>query len=108
MCGCLPGGAAGGLRQRDDSRLPDRPRPRGRRTGSDTPSPTGGITYVALGASDAFGVGTYDVNDDNWPAVLADDLGGSVHLVNLGIPGATVAEATRAELPIALMPSPAS
>jgi lysophospholipase L1-like esterase len=63
---------------------------------------TPGITYVALGASDAFGVGTVDADRDNWPTVLAGDLGGHVHLVNLGIPGATVAEATRDELPIAL------
>lgn len=69
-------------------------------------TPVAGLTYVALGASDAFGIGTYDANDDNWPAVLAGDLGGPVHLINLGIPGATVTEAARAELPAALDAQP--
>jgi acyl-CoA thioesterase-1 len=62
----------------------------------------GGVTYIALGASDAFGIGTYDPNDDSWPAALAGDLGGSVHLINLGIPGATAAQAVQEQLPIAL------
>ena len=53
------------------------------------------LTYVAVGASDAFGVGTGDPSHDNWPTVLSHDLGGSVHLVNLGIPGITVEGARR-------------
>lgn len=61
-----------------------------------------GFTYVAIGASDAFGVGTYDPAHDNWPTVLASLLGPDARLVNLGIPGETVAEARRTELPVAL------
>jgi lysophospholipase L1-like esterase len=60
------------------------------------------LKYVAIGASDAFGVGTGDPDRDNWPTVLSHDLGGSVHLVNLGIPGITVAGARKEELPVAV------
>ena len=63
------------------------------------------LTYVAIGASDAFGVGTYDPTQDNWPNVLAGELGhlrAQVHLINLGIPGSTVADAQSEELPVAL------
>ncbi|HEU4785235.1 MAG TPA: SGNH/GDSL hydrolase family protein [Ktedonobacterales bacterium] len=60
------------------------------------------LTYVAIGASDAFGVGTDDPAKDNWPAVLAHLLGSDTHLINLGIPGETVAEARRTELPVAI------
>jgi lysophospholipase L1-like esterase len=65
------------------------------------------VTYVALGASDAYGIGTDDPDRLNWPSVLAGELGGPAHLVNLGIPGATVANALRAELPVALDARPA-
>lgn len=63
------------------------------------------VTYVAIGASDAFGVGTDDPAQDSWPNVLAGELGylrARVHLVNLGVPGITVSGAESAELPIAL------
>jgi lysophospholipase L1-like esterase len=59
-------------------------------------------TYVAIGASDAFGIGTDDPDRDNWPTVLASTLGPSVHLINLGIPDATVADAQQEELSVAL------
>ncbi|HEY7834102.1 MAG TPA: GDSL-type esterase/lipase family protein [Ktedonobacterales bacterium] len=65
-------------------------------------APAGTITYVALGASDAFGVGTDDPDRQNWPNDLAGELGPNIHLINLGLPGATLAQATRDELPIAL------
>ena len=64
------------------------------------------LTYVAIGASDAFGVGTGDPKVDNWPTVLTHDLGSSVHLVNLGIPGITVAGARNEELPVAVGSDP--
>lgn len=67
---------------------------------------TATTTYVALGASDAFGIGTDDPDRQNWPRVLASDLGANVHLVNLGLPGATVADAQRIELPVALASHP--
>lgn len=71
-------------------------------TGQTSQSNHRAFTYVAIGASDAFGVGTYDPAHDNWPTVLAGLLGPDAHLVNLGIPGETVAEARQTELPIAL------
>ena len=58
--------------------------------------------YVALGASDAFGIGTDNPKTQAWPVVLDHLLGTSVHLVNLGIPGATTSQAARDELPVAL------
>lgn len=69
-------------------------------------SGVGTMTYVALGASDAFGVGTDDPDRQNWPNDLTDDLGLSIHLINLGLPGATLAQATHDELPIALEAQP--
>lgn len=69
-------------------------------------SSTRDFTYVAIGASDAFGVGTDDPADDNWPTVLSHLLGSDTHLINLGIPGETVAEARRTELPVALDAKP--
>jgi acyl-CoA thioesterase I len=75
-------------------------------TPSPTPLPTGTpgprLMFAAIGASDAYGVGTANPAKDNWPTLLAGDLGPSVRLTNLGIPGATVAIAQRDELPIAL------
>lgn len=65
------------------------------------------FTYVAIGASDAFGVGTDDPAHDNWPTALAHLMGSDVHLINLGIPGETVAEARQTELPVALDAKPA-
>ncbi|MGE5334982.1 MAG: SGNH/GDSL hydrolase family protein [Nitrososphaerota archaeon] len=65
------------------------------------------FTYVAIGASDAFGIGTNDPDRDNWPTVLSHLLGPGVHLLNLGIPGETVAEASQTELPVALDATPA-
>ncbi len=65
------------------------------------------LTYVALGASDAFGIGTQDPRTQSWPAVLAQTLGSDYHLINLGVPGATVTVAAHAELPVALAQQPA-
>lgn len=64
-------------------------------------------SYVALGASDAFGIGTDDPKTQAWPIALAHLLGKDIHLVDLGIPGATVAQAIRDELPVALDVQPA-
>ncbi len=61
------------------------------------------ITYVAIGASDTFGLGSDDPYQENWAADLADLLGPShIHLINLGIPGITAHDALHLELPIAL------
>jgi acyl-CoA thioesterase I len=60
------------------------------------------ITYVAIGASDTFGIGTSDPYTQNWPTDLAEKLGQRVHLINLGIPGVTLHDALNLELPVAL------
>src|SRR6266480_331804 len=60
------------------------------------------INYVAIGASDTFGIGTSDPYTQNWPADLAEKLGQKVHLINLGIPGITLHDALSLELPVAL------
>src|SRR5574340_992627 len=60
------------------------------------------ITYVAIGASDTFGIGTSDPYMENWPTDLSEKLSQRVHLINLGIPGITLHEALRLELPVAL------
>lgn len=70
------------------------------------PMTTKPVTLVVLGASDAFGVGTDDPDRLNWPSDLTGEIGPNVHLVNLGIPGATLAQATRDELPIGLSVHP--
>jgi acyl-CoA thioesterase I len=78
-----------------------------------TVTPPVGPAYVAIGASDAFGLGTDHPDRDNWPTVLAVQLSGvgvpskQLRLLNLGVPGATVAQANRDELPIALDARPA-
>jgi lysophospholipase L1-like esterase len=60
------------------------------------------INYVAIGASDTFGIGTSDPYSQNWPTDLTEKLGQKVHLINLGIPGISLHDALNLELPVAL------
>ncbi len=60
------------------------------------------LTYVAIGASDTYGIGTDDPQTQSWPADLSDKLGNDVHLINLGIPGVHADSALNVEVPIAL------
>lgn len=76
--------------------------PATRRAGANAP----GMTLVVMGASDAYGIGTFDPDRQNWPNQLARDLPQPVHLVNLGVPGATLAQAQQEELPIATAQRP--
>ena len=64
------------------------------------------LTLVVMGASDAYGIGTYDPQRGNWPTLLAQSLPQPTHLVNLGIPGATLAQAQQEELPVAASQQP--
>jgi lysophospholipase L1-like esterase len=73
-----------------------------RSTGATKAPGAQGRTLVVLGASDAYGVGTYDPDRDSWPTALARQLRGQIHLVNLGVPGITLARAATQELPIAV------
>ncbi len=68
---------------------------------SDTP-----LTLAVLGASDAFGVGTANPQMESWPVLLAQQLSTKTHLIDLGIPGATVELAARDEVPVALAAQP--
>ena len=73
-----------------------------RTSGTTTAPDAQGRTLVVLGASDAYGVGTNDPDRDNWPTSLSRQLRGTIHLVNLGVPGITLARAATQELPIAV------
>jgi lysophospholipase L1-like esterase len=65
-------------------------------------APNAHLSYVALGASDSWGTGARDPDEQNWPHDLAQKLGNQTHLVNLGIPGITLHDALNVELPVAL------
>ncbi|HKC73170.1 MAG TPA: GDSL-type esterase/lipase family protein [Chloroflexota bacterium] len=60
------------------------------------------FVYVAIGASDSYGVGTDDPAMESWPAVLARYLPPGTHFVNLGVPGILLHRAVEVELPVAL------
>lgn len=60
------------------------------------------VVYLAIGASDTFGLGANDPDQENWAIDLARKLGSNVHLINLGIPGITLHQALNVELPVAL------
>jgi lysophospholipase L1-like esterase len=65
-------------------------------------APAASLTYVAIGASDTFGIGTDDPKTQCWPADLVGKLGSHVRLINLGIPGIDAPDALNLELPVAL------
>ncbi len=68
-----------------------------RKTGQGLP------TYVAIGASDAFGIGTDDPYNENWATDLFYMLNASrYHFINLGIPDITIHDALSLELPVAM------
>jgi lysophospholipase L1-like esterase len=64
------------------------------------------ITYVAIGASDAVGVGARDPDMDGWVSRFGARLGSSVRIVNLGVSGSTLAQALDEQLPPALDAQP--
>ena len=64
------------------------------------------VTYVALGASDAVGVGTNEPGSQGYVPLLAAHLQKGSHLLNLGVSGIRLHEALTQELPLALNTSP--
>lgn len=64
--------------------------------------PRARVTYVAIGASDTYGIGTDDPVYESWPADLSRMLGSNVRLINLGIPGIDAPTALQVESPVAL------
>src|SRR5437879_7422629 len=96
---CMPGGTTGNTPTSlsPTSKLPSIARQQ---------SLTGPITYVALGASDAVGVGSNQPGSQGYVPLLAAKLPKGSHRVNLGISGIQVHAALTEELPIALSTSP--
>lgn len=78
--------------------------------GVDDPPPAENVEsvlYVAVGASETVGVGTIEPLRQAWPQVLfRTGFPAGATMVNLGIPGATVATALQSELPHALALQP--
>jgi len=68
--------------------------------------PNGPITYAALGASDAVGVGSNQPGAQGYVPLVAAHLPKGSHLVNLGISGERLHKALAEELPIALSTTP--
>jgi acyl-CoA thioesterase I len=69
-------------------------------------SPGSPVTYVALGASDAVGVGSDVPGSQGYVPLVASHLPKKSHLINLGISGIHLHEALSQELPLALSTSP--
>jgi lysophospholipase L1-like esterase len=65
-------------------------------------APKANLLYVAIGASDTFGVGADDPQTQSWPADLATQMGSGVRLINLGIPSELLHDALNVEVPVAL------
>src|SRR5437763_10610100 len=65
-----------------------------------------GTVLVGIGASDAVGIGATNPDQDNWVAQLGARLPAGTRVVNLGISGATAAQAETQELPVALDAAP--
>lgn len=66
----------------------------------------GPVIYVALGASDAVGVGTSQPATQGYVPLLAQNLPQGSHLINLGVSGIHLHEALSEELPVALPTNP--
>jgi lysophospholipase L1-like esterase len=60
------------------------------------------LTYVAIGASDAVGVGAANPERDGWVPKLGAQLGSDVRVVNLGVSGSTLSQALQEQLGPAL------
>src|SRR6266496_3544667 len=56
------------------------------------------VTYVAIGASDAVGVGARDPLTEGWVPRLGVRLGPEARVVNLGVSGSTLAQALDEQL----------
>src|SRR6266496_5243432 len=56
------------------------------------------VTYVAIGASDAVGVGARDPLTEGWVPRLGARLGSEARVINLGVSGSTLAQALDEQL----------
>lgn len=66
----------------------------------------GHTVYVALGASDAVGVGADHPSTEGWVPLVTGGLPGRPDLINLGISGARLADVASQELPVAMDAQP--
>lgn len=66
----------------------------------------GSVLYVALGASDAVGIGSDQPGSQGYVALVAQHLPTGSRVVNLGISGIRLHQALTQELPLALSTSP--
>src|SRR5260370_37112211 len=66
------------------------------------PLPTGPVTYVALGASDAVGVGSNFPGSQGYGPLIAAHLPTGSHMINFGISGIHRNEALTKDLPRAV------
>lgn len=73
--------------------------------GSEDAATTGSV-YVALGASDAVGVGARDPETEGWVPRLHASMPAGARLVNLGVSGAKLSDALDQQLPVALHAKP--
>jgi lysophospholipase L1-like esterase len=64
------------------------------------------VTYVAIGASDAVGVGAANPEKDGWVPQFGARLGPNVRVVNLGVSGSTLSQALQEQLGPALDAQP--
>ena len=64
------------------------------------------LTYVAIGASDAVGIGASNPETDGWVPRLGARLGSNVRVVNLGVSGSTLSQALQEQLGPALDAQP--
>ena len=71
-----------------------------------TPVATGVVRYVAIGASDAVGVGAADPAAGSWPARIAMLLPPGAAFVNLGVSGSIATQAREQQLPGAIAQRP--
>jgi acyl-CoA thioesterase-1 len=70
-------------------------------------TPSAGIKYVAIGASDSVGVGASDPATGSWPALVASRLpAGSPAYTNLGVSGSLALQAVTQQLPGAIAQKP--
>jgi lysophospholipase L1-like esterase len=64
------------------------------------------VTYVAIGASDAVGIGASNPETDGWVPRFGAHLGPNVRVVNLGVSGSTLSQALQEQLGPALDAQP--
>ncbi len=88
------------------SAKPDKAKPTPVQSVTGQQLPAGPVTYVALGASDAVGVGSNQPGSQGYVPLVATHLPKGSHAINLGISGIHLHEALTQELPLALNLAP--